>query len=104
MQYEACAECGAIFIGKEAVQNNLGVDPLDDFVCIGDCAPQTVARQNPLSWEVNRIIIPGLTLEMVKAWQAGAMAQDAFVGISADHREFIMTGILPSQWDTIFEE
>lgn len=48
------------------------------------------------------MLIPGLTQEMLNKWQAGAPAQDAFVGIPAPLREFIMTGTSPEEWDSMF--
>ena len=46
-----------------------------------------------------RGFVQGLTIEMVEAYEAGALAQDAFVGISAEWREFLMTGIIPDEWE-----
>jgi len=33
----------------------------------------------------------------------GVNVQDAFPYLSPDEREFIMTGILPGEWDELFE-
>ena len=38
------------------------------------------------------------------AWNDGMLIQDAFPGLSAEDREFIMTGITPDEWDSIFGE
>ena len=35
-------------------------------------------------------------------WQAGTLVQVAFPSLSADHREFLMTGITPEKWDAMF--
>ena len=59
-----------------------------------------VTRCCILTGGVNTRFIEGLTQDMLDAWSAGALAQDAFAGISADWREFIMTGILPEVWDS----
>jgi len=48
------------------------------------------------------MLIPGLTQEMLDKWKAGTLAQDAFVGIEPALREFIMTGISPSEWSAMF--
>lgn len=37
-------------------------------------------------------------------WQSGTVIQRAMPHLSADEREFIMTGITPSEWDEIFDE
>lgn len=40
----------------------------------------------------------------LRAREAGAMIQDAFPDLSADDREFLMTGITPEEWDTAFAD
>lgn len=37
-------------------------------------------------------------------WRNGALVQDAFRGLSADDREFIMTGTTPEEFDNAFAE
>ena len=43
-----------------------------------------------------------ITQAQLDAWQAGTLIQDAMPNISADEREFIMTGITPEEWDELF--
>ena len=38
------------------------------------------------------------------AWKGGEMIQDALHMLSADDREFIMSGISPAGWDTYADE
>tara|TARA_R110001592_G_C12955362_1_gene731788 strand:+ start:316 stop:513 length:198 start_codon:yes stop_codon:yes gene_type:complete len=38
------------------------------------------------------------------AWQNGELAQNAMPNLSADEREFIMTGITPDEWASVFGE
>jgi hypothetical protein len=45
-----------------------------------------------------------VTMEQLRAWEGGAMAQDAMPHLSADDREFIMTGITPEEWARAFGE
>jgi hypothetical protein len=40
----------------------------------------------------------------LQAWQDGMLAQDAMPNLSANEREFVMTGITPYEWDNMFEE
>lgn len=40
-----------------------------------------------------------VTPEQIKAWQNGALIQDAMPNVSAEEREFMMTGITPEEWD-----
>lgn len=35
-------------------------------------------------------------------WESGTLAQNAFPQLSAEDREFIMTGITPTEWDDLF--
>jgi hypothetical protein len=45
-----------------------------------------------------------VTEEQIKAWKAGAMIQDAMPNLTADEREFIMTGVTAQEWDDAFGE
>lgn len=38
------------------------------------------------------------------AWQNGELIQNAMPNLSADEREFIMTGITPDEWASVFGE
>ena len=37
-------------------------------------------------------------------WKPGVLIQDVFPDLSADDREFLMTGITPEEWDEHFSE
>lgn len=43
-----------------------------------------------------------VTEEQMNDWKRGALIQDAMPTVSADEREFILTGITPKEWNTIF--
>ena len=43
-----------------------------------------------------------VTEDQIKAWENGQLIQDAMPNLSADEREFIMTGITPDEWDEVF--
>ena len=45
-----------------------------------------------------------LTQDQLDAWESGVLAQNAFPHLSADDREFIMTGITSDEWDAAFKE
>lgn len=45
-----------------------------------------------------------VTEEQFSAWLNGARIQNAMPHLSADDREFIMTGITPEEWDEMFLE
>lgn len=40
----------------------------------------------------------------VKAWNEGMLIQDAFPELSADDREFLISGVCPECWNKIFNE
>jgi len=61
-----------------------------------------IERMSPFDGSVNKIGIPMDEEEFNKAynkWQTGVTVQKAFPELTADQREFIMTGITPEQWD-----
>jgi hypothetical protein len=37
----------------------------------------------------------------IEAWDNGTMVQNAFPMLDADHREFLMTGMLPDQFNAM---
>jgi hypothetical protein len=45
-----------------------------------------------------------VTEEQLEKWHNGMLAQNAFPHLSASDREFIMTGIIDEEWDTLKEE
>lgn len=45
-----------------------------------------------------------ITTAQLARYQAGAKVQDAFPHLSADDREFFMTGITAEEWDGAFGE
>ena len=49
---------------------------------------------------------PGVTarqmVEAQRAYDAGALIQEAFPFLNADQREFLLTGLTPEQWDELF--
>lgn len=45
-----------------------------------------------------------VTPGQIVAWNSGALIQNAMPHLSADEREFIMTGATPEEWDAAFSE
>ena len=39
--------------------------------------------------------------DQIDLWQGGALIQNAMPDLSADEREFIMTGVTPEEWDSM---
>ena len=62
-----------------------------------------ITRTSPFSGKENSMEI-AVTVEQLNDWQNGMLIQDAMPNLSADEREFIMTGITPDEWDAAFNE
>jgi hypothetical protein len=50
------------------------------------------------SWEMN------ITPEQWSSWCSGMLIQNAMPHLSPDEREFIMTGMTPNDWDSLFTD
>ena len=51
---------------------------------------------------VERTLDLPITEEQLSAWKDGTLIQDAMPKLSADEREFIMTGVTAEEWDNEF--
>lgn len=60
-----------------------------------------ITKTSPFTGKENTRDIP-VTPEQIAAWQSGVLIQNAMPNISADDREFLMTGITPEEWDDMF--
>ena len=45
-----------------------------------------------------------VTQSQLDAWKGGLLIQKAMPHLSADDREFLMTGITPEEWDCHFSD
>jgi len=43
-----------------------------------------------------------ITQAQLDAWVDGELVQNAMPELSAEEREFLMTGITPDEWDSVF--
>lgn len=57
-----------------------------------------IERKSILSGNVNVMDID-VTPAQIDAWEQGMLVQSAMPDLSADEREFIMTGITPNEWE-----
>lgn len=62
-----------------------------------------ITKRSPFSGQLNTRDID-ITEDQLHAWADGKLIQDAMPNLSADDREFIMTGITPQEWDSSFGE
>jgi hypothetical protein len=60
-----------------------------------------IIRKSPFSGNTNSMEIE-ITQEQIALWESGTLIQNAMPHLSADEREFIMTGITPEEWDSAF--
>jgi len=61
-----------------------------------------ITRTSSLSGNTNSMEIE-VTQEQLSSWESGVLIQNAMPNLSADEREFIMTGITPEEWDSAFK-
>ena len=60
-----------------------------------------IERTSPFSGKKNEMDID-VTQEQIDEWKNGELIQNAMPNVSADEREFIMTGITPEEWENTF--
>jgi len=56
-----------------------------------------IIRRSPVSGHTNTMNLD-VTQDSLDDWNSGVLVQDAMPNLSADEREFIMTGIMPHEW------
>lgn len=61
-----------------------------------------ITKTSPFSGNTNSMEIE-VTQEQLSSWESGVLIQNAMPNLSADEREFIMTGITPAEWDSAFK-
>ena len=70
-------------------------------------AKTLVRKASQLTGKLTEILV-GIDIQSFfqafDAWDAGEPIQVAFPSLSADEREFIMTGITPQEWEAAFGE
>ena len=62
-----------------------------------------VTRTSNITGITRTLDLP-VTEEQLAAHKSGTLAQHAFPDLSADLREFIITGMTPEEWDMLFED
>lgn len=53
---------------------------------------------------IERTLEIPVTQEELDKWKGGMLAQEAFPNLTADQREFIMTGVTPEDWEETMKE
>ncbi len=62
-----------------------------------------ITKQCMLTGDTNTMEID-VTQDQLDAWKNGMLIQDAMPNLTAEHREFIMTGTTPEVWTRNFSE
>lgn len=62
-----------------------------------------ITKTDPFTQQENTIDIP-VTQEQLDDWNSGTLIQRAMPNLTADEREFIMTGITAESWAKTFGE
>lgn len=60
-----------------------------------------ITRRSPFSGKFHQMDLP-ITSGQLARWEAGDPIQNVFPHLSAEQREFILTGITPEEWDATF--
>ena len=62
-----------------------------------------ITRKSLISGDINTMSLP-ITEEQYTAWEQGTLVQVAMPHLTPDEREFVMTGITPTEWAETFGE
>jgi hypothetical protein len=62
-----------------------------------------ITRTSPFSGKTITLDIP-VTQSQLDRWQGGELIQNAMPNLTADEREFVMTGITAEEWKGLFGE
>jgi len=61
-----------------------------------------ITKRCELTGETNTLDI-NVTEEQINNWMQGELIQNAMPQLSADDREFLMTGMMPDDWDKLMQ-
>jgi hypothetical protein len=62
-----------------------------------------ITRKSLISGNTNTMSLP-ITEEQYNAWEQGTLVQVAMPHLTPDEREFVMSGITPTEWAETFGE
>lgn len=60
-----------------------------------------IKRQSMMTGDIHEMDLP-VTDEQLAEWLNGSLIQNAMPHLSPEQREFLMTGIIPEEWDAEF--
>ena len=62
-----------------------------------------ITRTSPLTGRTQSLDI-NVTIEQIKAWGQGSLIQDVMPQLTADEREFVISGCTPEDFNILFPE
>lgn len=62
-----------------------------------------IERRSLVSGVIRTLELP-VTEEQIEAWERGMKIQDAMPNLTASQREFILTGVVDTEWDMLYKE
>ena len=62
-----------------------------------------IERRSPRTGKMNVMDLP-ITQAQLNKWKSGMLIQNAMPNLTADEREFLMTGFTPEDWAAMFPE
>ena len=76
--------------------------PLNDIVAFHEDGTATITKRSIVTGMTHsRTVV--MTKEQYESWtNRGVLVQNAFPELSVDEREFLMTGITPTEWKHTF--
>jgi hypothetical protein len=83
---------------KAFLRQEVGIEPLE-FTTDTECAGLTAAKTCSVTGQRYSVTVP---IEAYEAWRNGMVAQQAFPMLSADEREFLISGNTPAEYERIF--
>ena len=60
-----------------------------------------ITKTSPMTGMINTMDV-SVTEVQIARWQGGMLIQDVMPNLSADERDFIMTGITPDDWEKMY--
>ena len=61
-----------------------------------------VIKQSAVTGHTNSMELP-VTLSEIARHEQGELAQNVWPDLSPDHREFLISGVTPEEWITLFD-
>jgi|694.fasta_scaffold57798_9 hypothetical protein len=66
-------------------------------------APVTITRTSPFTGKTKELTV-NIDIDDYERYLDGELVQNAFPYLTADEREFILSGIYPGEWELAFPE